>query len=139
MTCTRFGPGPRQYTPRPQKFARYNTILNSNPTSVAVLTHAFAPVLRPATSPEVINASSGLGSMRNALTCNMGSVPAYGASKVGMNGLSMHLQVEESDCVASGVRAEEPKIKRFVVAPGLLRTFFTGYSDKGREPNEAAK
>jgi NAD(P)-dependent dehydrogenase (short-subunit alcohol dehydrogenase family) len=81
--------------------ARYNTILNTNLTSVAILTHAFMPLLHAAPAPRIINVSSGLGSMSNALTRKMGRVPAYGASKVGMNGLSVHLQVEENDRVHS--------------------------------------
>ncbi|KAL9110643.1 MAG: hypothetical protein Q9227_004820 [Pyrenula ochraceoflavens] len=119
--------------------ARYNTILNTNLTSIAVLTHAFMPALHAASAPKVINVSSGLGSMSNSLTRKMGRLPAYGASKVGMNGLSVHLQVEENDRVEAGIRMEEPKIKTFVVAPGLLRTSFTGFSEKGRDPKEGAE
>ena len=119
--------------------ARYNTILNTNLTSVAILTHAFMPLLHAAPAPRIINVSSGLGSMSNALTRKMGRVPAYGASKVGMNGLSVHLQVEENDRVEAGIRVEEPKIKTFIVAPGLLRTSFTGFSEKGRDPEEGAE
>ncbi|KAK3945059.1 hypothetical protein QBC46DRAFT_372636 [Diplogelasinospora grovesii] len=119
--------------------ARYNTVLNTNLTSVAVITHAFTPLLHAAPAPKIINVSSGLGSMSNALTRKMGRAPAYGASKVGMNGLSVHLQVEENDRVEAGVRVEEPRIKTFVVAPGLLRTAFTGFSEKGRDPEEGAE
>ena len=118
---------------------RYSTILNTNLTSVAILTHAFTPLLHAAPAPRIINVSSGLGSMSNALTRKMGRVPAYGASKVGMNGLSVHLQVEENDRVEAGIRVEEPKIQTFVVAPGLLRTSFTGFSEKGRDPEEGAE
>ncbi|CAN8102494.1 unnamed protein product [Discula destructiva] len=121
--------------------ARYNTVLNTNLTSVAVLTHALTPVLRASSAPRIINVSSGLGSMSNALTRKMGRAPAYGASKVGLNGLSVHLQVEENDRVEAAVRQdwEEPKIEMFVVAPGLLRTAFTGFSDKARDPVEGAE
>lgn len=119
--------------------APYNTILNTNLTSVAILTHAFTPALHAAPARRIINVSSGLGSMSNPLTRHIGRVPAYGASKVGMNGLSVHLQIEENDCVEAGVRVEEPKINTFVVAPGLLRTAFTGFSEKGRDLEEGAE
>lgn len=119
--------------------ARYNTVLNTNLTSVAVLTRAFTPALHRSPAPKVINVSSGLGSMSNALTRKMGRAPAYGASKVGLNGLSVHLQVEENDRVEAGISVEKPKIKTFVVAPGLLRTSFTGFSEKGRDPKDGAE
>lgn len=63
----------------------------------------------------------------------MARAPAYGASKVGMNGLSVHMQVEEND------RAEETRINTFVVAPGLLSTSFTGFSKEGKDPEEGAE
>lgn len=118
--------------------ARYNTVLNTNITSVAVLTHAFTSLLHAASSPKIINVSSGLGSMTNALTRKMGRAPAYGASKVGLNGLSVHLQVAENDRIEAGINMEEPRIKTFVVAPGLLRTAFTSFS-MGRDPLEGAE
>ena len=64
---------------------------------------------------------------------SMARAPAYGASKVGMNGLSVHMQVEEND------RAEETRINTFVVAPGLLSTSFTGFSKEGKDPEEGAE
>ncbi|KAK4212146.1 hypothetical protein QBC37DRAFT_375320 [Rhypophila decipiens] len=119
---------------------RYNTVLDTNLTSVAVLARAFTPLLHasPGPSPKVINVSSGLGSMTNALTRKMGRAPAYGASKVGLNGLSVHLQIEENDRVEAGIALEKPRIKTFVVAPGLLRTAFTKFS-VGRDPLEGAE
>ncbi|ROV92433.1 hypothetical protein VPNG_09579 [Cytospora leucostoma] len=119
--------------------ARYNTILDTNLTSVAVLTRALTPALHRSPAPKVINVSSGLGSMSNALARKMGRAPAYGASKVGLNGLSVHLQVEENDRVEAGISVEEPRIKTFVVAPGLLRTSFTGFSEKAKDPKDGAE
>jgi NAD(P)-dependent dehydrogenase (short-subunit alcohol dehydrogenase family) len=77
--------------------------------------------------------------MTNALTRKMGRAPTYGASKVGLNGLSVHLQVEENDRVQAGVRPQDPRIRMFVVAPGLLRTAFTRFLDKARDPKDGAE
>jgi NAD(P)-dependent dehydrogenase (short-subunit alcohol dehydrogenase family) len=118
---------------------RYNHILNTNLTSVAVLTHAFTPLLHCSRAPRVINISSGLGSMTNALTRKMGRAPAYGASKVGLNGLSVHLQVEENDRIEAGIAADKPRIETFVVAPGLLKTAFTNFLPGARDPLEGAE
>lgn len=43
------------------------------------------------------NISSGLGSVTNALTRKIGRAVPYGSSKVGLNGLTVHMQVEEND------------------------------------------
>ncbi|KAK4150449.1 hypothetical protein C8A00DRAFT_46158 [Chaetomidium leptoderma] len=48
--------------------AAYTEALNVNVTSVAVVTHAFMPVLRKAPNPKVINVTSGLGCITNVLT-----------------------------------------------------------------------
>ncbi|KAI0473197.1 NAD(P)-binding protein [Xylariaceae sp. FL0804] len=124
--------------------ARYSSVLDTNLTSVAVLTHALTPALHAAAAPRVINVSSGLGSMTNALTRRMGRHLAYGASKVGMNGLTVHLQVQENDRVEAaagggGGSSGAPRIKTFMVAPGVLRTAFTGFHEKGKDPAEGAE
>ena len=61
----------------------YTDVLNVNLTSVAVVTHAFMPLLYKSTDPKVISITSGLGSMTNALTKKMGRAPAYGARRSG--------------------------------------------------------
>ncbi|KAJ9309364.1 hypothetical protein DTO217A2_982 [Paecilomyces variotii] len=81
----------------------YNEILNVNLTSVAVISTAFTPLLYKSTDPKVINITSGLGSIQNALTKKMGRSVPYGTSKVGLNGLTAHMQVVEND----RVQAEE--------------------------------
>lgn len=77
----------------------FTELLDVHITSVAVITLAFTPLLRKAAAPKVINVTSGLGSITNVLTPGrkMARAPAYGASKVGMNGLTAHLQVIEND------------------------------------------
>ena len=79
----------------------YNTMLNTNLTSVAILTTAFLPLLHKSPDPKVINITSGLGSIANTLTKKMGRLPSYGASKVGMNGLTAHMQTAENDRIAA--------------------------------------
>lgn len=104
----------------------YNTVLNTNTTSVAVLTTAFIPLLHRATHPKVINVGSGLGSITNTLTKKMGRTPPYGTSKVAVNGMTAHFQTAENDRVAlGGDAAKAPKINYYVCQPGALKTAFT--------------
>ena len=46
---------------------------------------------------------------------------------------------QRNDRIEAGVRLEESKIKTFVVAPGLLKTAFTKFLEKGRDPVEGAE
>lgn len=108
----------------------YNELLNVNITSVAIVTNAFTPLLYKSSDPKVINVSSGLGSMQNALTKKMGRHPPYGASKIGMNGLTVHLQVAENDRIKDDDQATasgNPRIRYFACAPGPLKTAFNGF------------
>ncbi|PWY76984.1 short chain dehydrogenase/reductase family protein [Aspergillus heteromorphus CBS 117.55] len=121
--------------------AAYNDILNVNITSVAVVTTAFTPLLYKSAAPKVINISSGLGSIQNTLTKKMGRTPPYGASKVGLNGLTVHMQVAENDRIeAEGTSGNgKPRIRYYACAPGLLKTAFTNYWDNGRSPEDGAE
>ncbi|KAI0859809.1 NAD(P)-binding protein [Xylaria cubensis] len=117
----------------------YNEILNTNLTSVAVMTAAFTPLLYKSKDPKVINVSSGLGSCQNSLTKKMGRVPPYGASKIGLNGLSVHLQVAENDRVEEEGEEDKSRIRYYVCAPGALRTAFSKFKDGLRSPERGAE
>ncbi|KAL4912959.1 short chain dehydrogenase/reductase family protein [Aspergillus aurantiobrunneus] len=119
----------------------YNEILNVNITSVAIITTAFTPLLYKSSSPKVINVSSGLGSIQNSLTKKMGRSPPYGASKIGMNGLTVHMQVAENDRIEAdaGGTSGMPRIRYYACAPGPLKTAFTNYWPNGRSPEEGAE
>ena len=112
----------------------YNVVLNTNLTSVAVVTTAFLPLLHVSNSPKVINITSGLASM----TVQLKGVPfraaVYGSSKVGMNGVTVHMQVAERD-----LPEDVPRIKYYTVQPGLLKTAFTGFREGTRDPREGAE
>ena len=61
----------------------YTDVLSVNlRTPVAVVTHAFLPLLYKSVDPKDINVTSGLGSMHNALTKKMGRSPPYGANNL---------------------------------------------------------
>ncbi|KAI9741493.1 MAG: hypothetical protein M1818_004299 [Claussenomyces sp. TS43310] len=112
----------------------YNSTLNVNISSVAVVSTAFYPLLSKAANPKVINITSGLASMTNVLNPAkkiLRYVP-YGASKVGVNGLTVHMQVREND-------KENPKVKFYAAAPGLLKTAFTNYLPFAKEPDAGAE
>jgi NAD(P)-dependent dehydrogenase (short-subunit alcohol dehydrogenase family) len=115
---------------------QYNVILNTNLTSVAVVTTAFLPLLRASPSPKVINITSGFASITVRLKA--GSFPSraavYASSKVGMNGMTVQMQVAERD-----VPEDVPKIKYYVVQPGLLKTAFTGFREGARDPRDGAE
>ncbi|EMD93858.1 hypothetical protein COCC4DRAFT_155115 [Bipolaris maydis ATCC 48331] len=119
--------------------ATYNEYMNVHITSVAVVTHAFTPLLHKSAAPKVINVTSGLGSITNVLSPRkMARVPPYGASKVGMNGLTAHLQVSENERVATD-RTDTPRIRFFISNPGLLKTAFSNYISWGKEPQAGAE
>jgi len=91
----------------------------------------------------------------------MGRFTAYGASKVGLNGLSVHLQVGENDRVAieaqtqnhvqaqsqsqtlsqneAGKEEAKPRIRYYVVSPGALKTSFSHYHPGLRSPDRGAE
>ncbi|KAI8632437.1 short chain dehydrogenase/reductase family protein [Xylariaceae sp. FL1651] len=118
----------------------YNEILNTNITSVALVTEAFTPLLYESKDPKVINVSSGLGSCANSLTKKMGRAPPYGASKIGMNGLTVHLQVAENDRIeVEGESVDKPRIRYYACAPGPLRTAFSNFNPICRPPERGAE
>ncbi|THC93853.1 hypothetical protein EYZ11_006666 [Aspergillus tanneri] len=117
----------------------YNEILNVNITSVAIVTTAFTPLLYKSSDPIVINLSSGLGSIQNSLTKKMGRSPPYGSSKIGVNGLTVHMQVAENDRVEAEGTSDKPLIRFYVCAPGPLKTAFTNFWPNGRSPEDGAE
>lgn len=134
------GMGMAEDAPATTVRAIYDELLNTHITSVAVVTQAFLPLLRRAAAPKVINVTSGLGSMTNVLTPGrrMGRSPPYGASKIGMNGLTVHMQVGETDRAASG-SSTEPRVRFFIANPGILSTAFNGFHPLGKPPQHGAE
>ena len=99
--------------------------------------------MHKAPQPRVVNISSGLGSLTNQKIRKIGRFPPYGASKIGMNGVTMHMQVAESDRVKAemekGGTSAEGKIKFYSVMPGVLRTAFANFPAHGRDPKVGAE
>ncbi|GAQ11743.1 uncharacterized oxidoreductase YxjF [Aspergillus lentulus] len=121
-----------------------NEMLDVNLTSVAVISTAFQPLLHKAENPKVINITSGLGSIANAMTKKMVRYPPYGASKVGMNGVTAHMQSVENDRIAreeaeGAATSKTGRIRFYSVAPGLLNTAFTHYAAMGKDPKDGAE
>ena len=120
-----------------------NEMLDVNLTSVACVSTAFQSLLYKSSLPKVINLTSGLGSIENTLTKKMARYPPYGISKVGVNGLTAHLQVGENDRIeaekAEGKESKGSKINYYSVAPGLLNTGFTHYAAAGKDPKLGAE
>lgn len=124
-------------------------MVDVNLTSVAVISTAFQPLLHKAADPKVINLTSGLGSIENTLNKKMVRYAPYGVSKVGMNGVTAHMQVVENDRIAkeesegsasvSASASKDGRIRFYSVAPGLLKTGFTHYAAVGRDPKEGAE
>lgn len=118
-------------------------MLDVNLTSAACVSTAFQGLLRKASQPKVINITSGLGSIQNTLTKKMARYPPYGISKVGINGLTAHMQVMENDRIveeeSKGKPTEGSKINYYAVAPGLLNTAFTHYAAYGKDPKFGAE
>lgn len=121
----------------------YEKLCSVNLTSVAIVTHAFLPLLHKSKNPKVINITSGLGSIQNTLTKKMGRFPPYGAAKIGMNGDSMHQQTMENDRINAEAAQEEggsgPLVKFYLITPGVLKTAFSRYSARGKDPRLGAE
>ncbi|KAI1119499.1 NAD(P)-binding protein [Nemania sp. NC0429] len=119
--------------------ATFDEILSTNLTSVGIVTTAFTALLYNSTDPKVINISSGLGSCQNSFTKKMGRHPLYGASKIGLNGLTVHMQVAENDRIELEGESGKPRIRYYACAPGALRTAFSNYRDGLRSPERGAE
>ncbi|CAF9932194.1 MAG: hypothetical protein HETSPECPRED_008293 [Heterodermia speciosa] len=123
--------------------AAYTEMFDVNVTSVACICAAFQPLLAKSVKPKVINITSGLGSIANSLSKKMHRSPPYGTSKVALNGLTAHLQTAENDRVAlekdQGVFTGGPMINYYCVAPGFLKTAFTHFNERGKDPFAGAE
>ena len=106
----------------------YNSTLDTNITSVALLTTLSIPLLRTGNSPRVINISSARASI-SALTSNSlpptASIP-YSLSKVALNVLGL----EFAKCW--------PDVGFYAVSPGHCRTALNGFKGK-RDPGDGAR
>jgi len=123
--------------------AATNNMYNVNVTSLACVSSGFLPIMHKSKNPKVINITSGLGSIAYTLTKKMARYAPYGASKVAVNGVTAHMQVLENDRIeaeqAEGKPSAGAKINYYSVNPGLLKTGFTHYSDKGIPPEQGAE
>ncbi len=110
-----------------------------NMTSVIVVTSGFLQLLQKSTQkPRVINVSSGLGSIANTLGGPpISRYPPYGASKIGLNGITAHLQAMENERVAKEGKGDP--IRFFSVVPGLLKTSFNNFLEGGLDPKQGAE
>ncbi|KAJ4153708.1 hypothetical protein LMH87_010182 [Akanthomyces muscarius] len=112
-----------------------NEVYNNGVTSNEVVTRAFLPLLRKATSPRVVMVSSARGSigMTAAKQLPPAAVVSYCVSKAALNMLTLHLQLEE-DSRGDG----EARVGYWAVSPGHCNTAFNGF--KGRKkPEEGAE
>jgi hypothetical protein len=78
------------------------------------------------------------------MTKKMVRYPPYGASKVGMDGVTAHMQSVENDCIAreeaEGTKTSKTgRIWFYSVAPGLLNTAFSQYAAMGKDPKDGAE
>ena len=132
-----------QDTSLPALRAAYTEMFDVNVTSVACMCAAFQPLLAKSAQPKVINITSGLGSIANCLTKKMHRSPPYGTSKVALNGLTAHLQTAENDRIALEKNQEamtrQPTINYYSVAPGFLKTAFTRFNERGKDPFAGAE
>lgn len=122
--------------------ALFDQLLSVHITSVAVITYAFRSLLYKSAAPKVINVTSGVASMQRALTPGqrMARAPQYGAAKIGMNGMTVHMQLAENDRVATEEgESLGSRIRFFIVAPGLLKTAFSNFVPFGKSPQEGAE
>jgi NAD(P)-dependent dehydrogenase (short-subunit alcohol dehydrogenase family) len=108
------------------------------------MTSAFLPLLHASRSrPKVINVSSSLGSITRVKQWKMLRATAYGVSKAGLNGLTVYMQMVEDERAAkagvSEIEEMERKVSFYSVEPGLMKTAFTNYSPRGKDPKDGAE
>ena len=56
-----------------------------------------------------------------------------------MNGVTVHMQTAENDRVEAKGGEGIPRVRYFVVAPGVLRTAFTNFLARGKDPLQGAE
>lgn len=102
----------------------YDNVLSTNLTSVAVITTAFRPLLHVSKAPKVINITSGLSSMTRMLKMKFFRTAVYGSSKVGLNGLTVHMQIAEGDWAD---KEDVEMIKYYTVEVSTHRCLLNSY------------
>lgn len=98
----------------------YNTIYNTNVTSVGLTVSHFTPLLKQSHDPRVINVSSGRASISRLTSGEMPptiSVP-YSVSKVALNVMTLEMG------------RIEPQIKFYLANPGHCKTALNEYKGK---------
>ena len=111
-------------------------------TSIAIVTRTFLAPLHASKNPKVINITSGLGSIHNTLSRKMVRFLPYRASKIGMNGTTVHMQTAENDRVQAEDKDKhdhKSKIRFYVVTPKVLKTSFTNHIARGKDAFEGAE
>jgi NAD(P)-dependent dehydrogenase (short-subunit alcohol dehydrogenase family) len=106
----------------------YNAILNTNLTSVALLTTLSMPLLSRSPNPRVINISSARASIHNITINNLpptACVP-YSVSKVALNALTLEMGKMYPDVVF------------YAANPGHCKTALNGFKGK-KDPVEGAR
>lgn len=98
----------------------YNAILDTNVTSVGLMTTLLLPLLLKSPNPKVINVSSGRASFTKLTS---GELPAtvsvpYSVSKVALNVMTIEMA------------KAEPRITFYLANPGHCKTAFNGYKAK---------
>jgi NAD(P)-dependent dehydrogenase (short-subunit alcohol dehydrogenase family) len=120
-----------------------NEMCSVNMTSVMVMSFGFFELLEKAPRPRVINVTSGLKSIEGTLTRQMIRYAPYGMTKVGVNGITAHLQAMENDRMLWAELEAETNptghINYFSVAPGLLKTDLTRWNEAGADPKVGAE
>lgn len=106
----------------------FNSVLNTNVTSVGLVTSLCVPLLRASEEPRVINVSSARASM--ALQTS-GKLPAtasipYSISKTGLNVLTLEIAKLHRN------------IRFYCASPGHCRTALNGFAGK-KDPKEGVK
>ena len=98
----------------------FNSVLNTNVTSVGLLTSLLTPLLLESETAKVISISSGRASVERLTSGNLPptvSVP-YSVSKVALNIMTLEMAKSES------------RITFYLANPGHCSTAFNGYKGK---------
>ncbi|KAH0376313.1 NAD(P)-binding protein, partial [Aureobasidium melanogenum] len=98
----------------------YNAILDTNVTSVGLMTTLLLPLLLKSPNPKVVNISSGRASTAKLTS---GELPAtvsvpYSISKVALNVMTLEMA------------KAEPRVTFYLANPGHCKTAFNGYKGK---------
>ena len=108
----------------------YNTVLNTNVTSVALCMSHFLSLMRKSADPRIINVSSARGSL--SLSTTQGFPPSvsipYGVSKTALNMLTVEYMKDPLN----------KDVSIYSTSPGHCKTAFNGYRGT-KDPLDGAK